>query len=216
MAKRISLIVMVLMVVSGCAFNQGIEGNLDGSTYTNDYFDLTFTIPQGWSTSTKQEVQRAVQAGAEILGSDNEDTGKKLEEVTADEKLTDLVMVRKYPKSCKAEFNTSFNLTASDVGAVGWVSSFFKKSPTIYLEGMSEQLARYGLNVKFTEPTERKIGKTRIASSDGMMEYNAKTIKYRYLLAIKRNHALTFTFCYIDDADLKIYESIIDSIEFKS
>lgn len=72
--KKISVVALVLALalLVGCGGASGTyePGTLEGDTYTNEYLGYSFTLPDGWTFATKEELNSYMDAGSEFLNDD--------------------------------------------------------------------------------------------------------------------------------------------------
>lgn len=72
--KKISVVALVLALalLVGCGGASGTyePGTLEGDTYTNEYLGYSFTLPDGWTFATKEELNNMMNAGSELLNDD--------------------------------------------------------------------------------------------------------------------------------------------------
>lgn len=73
--KKCSVIslVLVLALLAGCGGGGGsssgkyVPGTLDGDTYTNEYIGYSYTLPEGWSFASQEDLDEMMDAGGELL-----------------------------------------------------------------------------------------------------------------------------------------------------
>jgi len=73
--KKCSVIslVLVLALLAGCGGGSSgkyAPGTLDGNTYTNEYIGYSYTLPDGWSFATQEELDEMMDAGGDLLNED--------------------------------------------------------------------------------------------------------------------------------------------------
>jgi len=74
--KKCSVIslVLVLALLAGCggggSSGKYAPGTLNGDTYTNEYIGYSFTLPDGWSFATQEELDEMMDAGGDLLNED--------------------------------------------------------------------------------------------------------------------------------------------------
>ena len=152
MKKSIALILALCMVLSLAACGGSSNnapaaklnrGTINGDTYTNQYFDLSFKLPSGWTFYGDEDTAAM--------------SGLKPEDINADD-LTTLVDEKKQVMVCYAYSGTGTSvniLITSDMKAIVKYSDeeMFK----MVMEDMKAQFAEQGIELVHTEIQKAKL-----------------------------------------------------------
>lgn len=71
--KSIAFTAMVLVaaLLAGCSSASGyVPGVLNGDTYSNDYLNYSFTLPEGWSYATQDELDEMMADADDLISED--------------------------------------------------------------------------------------------------------------------------------------------------
>jgi hypothetical protein len=125
--KRAGLAVLVLLVLTLCLTPacsirlknrvSASNGTMKDGTYTNEFFGISFSIPDGWTVATNEEMDRITNMGSEVAAGNNEDLKKELERGNV--KVLDLLFAFRYPLNHTGSFNYNFMCMAEELGGLG-------------------------------------------------------------------------------------------------
>lgn len=148
--KKILAIVLVLVMVltTGCGASAKFEkGSIKDSVYTNETADLTFTLPEGWTFSSEEELKTLMDQAGEVVG---EDTAKAADITT----LYDCMAV-----SADQTANIIFMYENTALSGNADISA--KDYADAVIDGLLATSATTGLNYQVGEAGEIEIaGKT--------------------------------------------------------
>jgi hypothetical protein len=202
--------------LSGCTPAKPVTtGSFDGTAYANDYFGLTFRIPDGWSIATKDQMEEVFQVGAEMLGSDDKDAESKME--LAKQKTLYLTYAMKYPYGYTDGYNDNVNVMCENLNLA---ASLLIKTGADYIRAMEDQIngsdmASSGIAYTFGEITSCEINGTKFDTVDGTMDLSGFIIHQRMYCTLKNHYAILFAVSWMDDGSLEELQSIMDTVEFK-
>lgn len=66
-----AVLVLAAAILAGCSAKGGyVPGVLEGDTYTNSYLGYSFTLPEGWSFATQEELDEMMVGADELIKED--------------------------------------------------------------------------------------------------------------------------------------------------
>ena len=213
MKKRcyILLLAVVILLLSGCAANKNplTSGGFDGQNYTNNYFGLSFEIPQEWSVTGTTELAQAFGVEPELLGDISSDKDKldRLKKL----KVVPLAYVSRYEHNTSLEKNYNFSAIAQSIK-----ESELKVDKNMdYIETMVKQIADKKLNMTVVKKEDVKINSVDFAMMETEAKFETVTLKQRIYCTIQKGYVLSFTISYLDDDQLGELEAIVNTIAIK-
>lgn len=220
--RLLAVLVALLLLASlaGCAPAKSVStGAFDKNTYSNDFFNMTFQVPDGWSIASKEEMAQIFKVSEEMLGSDNKDAEKAMK--LAEQKTLYLAYASKHPKDYADGINANINLTCENLGIAGLVvkdSKDYAKAAQVQLAKAFEGSSDYSYS--FGDIKSKTINGVEFSALDATLSMPAGDgstfqLPQRLYCTIKNNYALLFTLTWDEDADGAELESIVDTIQFK-
>lgn len=215
--KKLSIVLAAIVLIAalaGCTPAKSITtGAFNGNAYANDFFGMTFKVPDGWTVASKEQMVDIFKAGQEMIGSNDKDAEKKME--LAKQKTLYFAYASKHPIDYAEGPNSNFNLVCENLGIAGLVVKTSKDYAEAAIEQIKKSTEGTDMSYTFGDITTQKIGGLDFAITDATLTYSGVEIKQRLVCTIKNNYALTFTLTWFDDAELPELQTIIDSIEIK-
>ena len=197
-------------VAVGTADSPDEKGRLEGSTYTNDYFGVSFNVPQGWVAQDAAMKQRILDTGKEIVVQGA--TEKKVAGIESSLKRTYfLLSVSKYDLSKPPPgFNAIIMCMAERVPTA------VIKTGEDYIVSMMRTTEGTASKIELNGPvrTER-VGGVPFAVADAKLTTPAATAAQKYYVMIKDGYAFMLGYTYLDEADAKAFADVIKSVKFK-
>jgi hypothetical protein len=186
------------------------RGRLEGGTYTNDFFGVSFNIPEGWVAQDAAMRQRILDTGKEIVGQGA--TESKAAGLEASLKRTYfLLSVSKYDLSKPPPgFNALIMCMAERV------PSAVIKTGDDYIASMVRMTSGTAAKIELNGPvrTER-VGGVPFAVADAKLTTPAAAAAQKYYVMIKDGYAFMLGYTYVDEADAKAFDDLIKSVKFK-
>jgi len=186
------------------------QGRLEGDTYSNDFFGLSFSVAPGWVAvdhTTRKSIQKE---GMEVIA-EGASEKKKAQLDAAMARVFVLLNVSKYDVNTpRPEFNALLSCIAERV-------------PTAVIKTGGDYIAASlrafnGMNAK-AEVVGRlrteTVGGLPFTVADIKVTAGPRVIAQRYHVRLVKGHALVFIFAYMDEEDLKAYNGMIRSVKFK-
>lgn len=186
------------------------RGRLEGGTYTNDFFGVSFNTPPGWVAQDAAMKQRILDTGKDIVGQGAPE--KKAEGIEASLKRTHfLLSVSKYDLSKPPpDFNALIMCMAERV------PSAVIRTGEDYIASMIAMTEGTAAKIELTGPvrTER-LGGVPFAAADAKLTTPAAVAAQKYYVMIKGGYAFMLGYTYVDEADAKAFADVIKSVKFK-
>ena len=186
------------------------RGRLEGGTYSNDFFGVSFTVPQGWVAQDPVMKQRILDTGKEIIGKNA--TDKKVAGIESSLKRTYfLLSVSKY------------DLSQPPPGLNAVIMCMAERVPTAVVKTGEDYIASM---IRVTEGTAAKIelnapvrterqGGVPFAVADAKLTTPSAVAAQKYYVMIKNGYAFLLGYTYVDEADAKAFADVIKSLKFK-
>jgi hypothetical protein len=182
-------------------------GMYDGQVYTNDFFGLSFRIPEGYTPLSKQQIMRVFKVAAEMVGN-----GDEMEQGLDEQKMFFLTMVVKDPDFATVD-NPNFNVICEN----------FELSGLQYDSLLEYAMAahEYSLEsnpyiVENGDITLTTINGVEFAVSDQTVCNQGITMYQRNCSTLKNGYAIVFTLTWFTDEELAELEKFTDTIKLVS
>lgn len=208
--RRIFLLLLLSsFLVSGCSIHfmdgSGSMGRMEGRTYINDYFELSFNIPEDWSIATEKEKYGILLSS---ISEDDEESKKQLDVMMT--KVLYLIYTSKYPLDFSCP-NPNFQCYAEKLESENTLSI---KSGRDYLKRTIEQMNESGSPYVFSNITSETLG--------GKLFYTVKIGAYtddtvyikKFYSAVIKGYAVNFMITYTDSDGFTELDNMIKSIRF--
>lgn len=214
--KRAKLLVVLAALVlvaalAGCTPAKPVStGAFAGSTYSNDYFNLTFKAPDGWTIATKEEIAQVFNAAIDEVGTTDKDTADKLK--LSQQKVLYLALVLKNPLTDTEENNPNFNVIAENLG----LNALSVSNSADYAKANLDAMKTASPNAVYGDVANVKLNGADFASVDSTTALSdGSNMMQRAYFAVKNGYGLVFTFTWFDDTDFSALQSLIDTISIK-
>lgn len=184
-------------------------GKVEHGIYHNDFFDLNIPLPDSFHIQSHEETNQLLNLGLESLGNSDEEFKKKL--VASSVKNAYLLTAFKYEIGTEeVDFNPSIIVVAENVQLVPGI-----KNGKEYLDHTQKLLQHTKLDYSFKSPiTEKKISNKTFGSMIGFLTIGGMTITQEYFTRVENGFALNIIISYLDEADKKELENVIQSITY--
>lgn len=186
------------------------RGRLEDGTYTNDYFGVSFNVPEGWVAQDAAMKQRILDTGKEIVGKDAPE--KQVAGIEASLKRTHfLLSVSKYDLNKPPPgFNALIMCMAERV------PSAVIRTGQDYIASMVRSTEGTAAKIELSAPprTER-VGGVPFTVANAKLTTPGAIAAQKYYVMIKDGYAFMLGYTYIDEADAKAFADVIKSVKFK-
>lgn len=207
------LLALCLLLTMGCskamenASKKAVSmGEMKDHTYTNDYFGITFSIPDDWKILSEEEIEKLKEASGEIVP--NEEAKEQMD--LAEVKTLDLVYAFKYELNYTDGINPNMSCVGENLGLAGFVV----KTPEDYLEQAQKLMMETGLPFELGEMTQETIGSKEFGVLESTIDMGI-VIHQKFYVTIIDGYALIFTLTYSSDEERDELLGIIDTITFE-
>lgn len=184
-------------------------GKYAGRTYTNDYFNLKVTVPEGWHIATQAEMDQHYKQGLEKFP-DQDPKSRNAQSAKA--RTMNLLIISKHKQGAdfRYEWNYVLGITTKRIADF----KIKMRSGHDFLLELKKQFKMIKLNATYGPiQSGYRIGKIPAyrmkVSIDNL---GLKGYQY-YYCAIVNDYALLANMTYVEDEELKELEAIFNSIE---
>ena len=213
--RAVTLVVsLCISVAAGCdSANKSPEekldlGTLSGPTYSNNYFGLTVTVPEGWAVQPHEAQQKIMKRGAEIMtgGDKNLQAAVKASET----KTVSLLVAFAHPMGAPVAFNPSIACVAERLDQLPGI-----KRGSDYLFHARKLLEAGQIRVTFPKDVwSERLGGREFDVMLLEMTVGATTIRQRYYVLVHKGYALGFvTSASTSDEEAKV-RRVMESVTF--
>src|ERR1051326_2301686 len=182
-------------------------GTITGTTYFNEYFGMSLSVPAGWNFYDAQGRQAIVDNGRHLLNAPD----KKLQEAMDAVQTLNLLTVSKLPQSQSGPDNALFacgaeRLTGTDI-----------RTGVDYLTAMKKL-------IQYATPPAPLVEEDVSTETAGGVEFGVLTLRYagpagairqKYWAVTKRGYALFCISTYTNDDDRQLMSKAMGTIKFQ-
>lgn len=182
--------------------------SVEDGVYTNEYFGLELTVPDGWRVADDESSKQLNRKSAEIMAGDSQDMKKLLRQ--AEGQTINLFTLGKLPQPGSAGGAVSI------VGAAEPVPAWLVKTGEEYLGQVRRLLERTAVKPEFEGPvTKENIGGVEFATMHLRMNYFGTYVTQKLSATIRKGHAVILTRAYVDEQGAQAVAEVIKTIKFK-
>lgn len=183
-------------------------GKVVGSTYSNEYFGLELTIPDGWRIADEAATRQIDEKGADLMAGDSEEKRKLLRDAVS--KNINLLTIGKMISTGDESESAVLIIGAEAVPA--WLV----KTPQEYTSQARRLLQSSAMPVKVEEGTRSKtIGGVEFAVLHVSIEQPGGLVKQHYYATLKKGYALFIISTFLSDRSAQPIEEVLKSVKFK-
>lgn len=205
------LAALCLAVLLGCGgkASDGIDfGSFQGSTYTNEYFAMSLTIPEGWSVQTHESLQQMAKVGGQVIAGDDQNLQASMR--AAELQTVNLFAAFERPVGTPVPYNPSIVAVAEHVSHMPGI-----KSGKDYLYHARQLLEAGQLKVTFLkEVPSVRLGGVEFHTMAVQLSMAGRTMTQQYYAAVMKGYALGFVISYVTDAQRTVMESALKTLTF--
>lgn len=186
------------------------KSRVEGDTFSNDFFGISFNVPKGWTVFGVAENKAIMDAGRQIV--EEGASEKKKAGIAAGMSRTGfLINAAKHPPgTADASFNALLLCMAERIPTA------VIKTGADYVSSMQRIFEGTQAKMEFTGPVRTKtVGVVAFTVADVKTTTGRGAAAQRYYVMISKGYALAIVYTYFDDADLKTFDEVIASIKFK-
>jgi len=210
-------LLFVTIYSSGCNNSRKIPKDFDygswiGSTYKNDFFGFSITVPKDWYIAEKEEMKAAIKEGLEELQNANLSNEKEMKRVTKIAEITtaNLFAVSRYSEEEaleKEEFNPNIMSLAEKLPA--------KVDRAQYVKITRQNLSKALPNFVVKSETTKMIGGLEFASLEIEFEMYGIPFYQEHLVSLKNGFAVLFGLTWVDDSDKEQLDAIMATLTWE-
>lgn len=211
--KRIAVILTALAIIAalaGCAPAKPVSsGAFDGVAYANDYFGLSFAVPDSWVIYSKQEMVNVLAVGTEQIGSEDKEAEKTMD--LGEQELLYLAYATNHAADYMDGNIIDFCVIAEKFNAAVKV---LVKNGKDYAELAIKNNKESNQDYNASEVTTETINGVEYGVFEVLSEMDGYEMRQRFYCTVKNGYALLFTMNYFEDAEMNELQPILDSISF--
>ena len=184
-------------------------GTLDGTKYTNEYFNFELNVPESWHIATEEEKAAITKAGQDAIAENNEKLGEQID--LSKEKTLNLMFAFRYPLTHQG-VNPSVLCMAENLGLLGSVTV---KSGKDYLAMTKTGMEQTGMPYTFGEVTTEKLGDKDFDTMEATIDAGEIKLTQKYYAAIFDGYALVFINTFSSEEEASETKGLLDTVSFK-
>jgi hypothetical protein len=182
-------------------------GSWVGSTYKNDFFGFSITIPENWYILEKEERKASMKAGAEELKNANIFDKDEMERVT---KITEITTANLfhvgYPAEEAMEEESNRNLILS----VEKVPEKINRAQ--YVKITRQNFTKLSPNLVIKSETNKTIATQEFASLEIEFEVYGIPVYQEHLICLKNGFAVFFVLTWLENSDKEQLDAIMATL----
>jgi hypothetical protein len=185
-------------------------GRLEDGRYVNDFFGLSFSIPQGWVVHGAAEKQVIMEHGRESVEA-NADAKRKAAIEASTARSAFLLSISKYPlEQPTTDFNAQFGLLAERIPTA------VIKTGSDYFDAMMRVAQGGATKLEPQGPARsERIGGVTFSVMDAKVTSPWGAAAEKLYVTIRDGYAILFYYAYVDEGDVKTFDEIMKSVAFK-
>ena len=217
----IAIIVFLIAIifVPGCnkANSRKIPKDFDygtwtGTTYRNDFFGFSITIPEGWHVTGSDGMKTAIHEAQDLLGDAiNQSEMEKMVKIS-DITTANLFLVSRYSDEQAMEleaFNPNIGLFAENLGEAGKRIDQAK-----YVSLFRQNLTKAIPGIVFKSETNKTIGGLEFTSVQTQFTIQEILISQEHLVCLKNGFAITFVLSTLEESEKSLLDDIIATLKW--
>ena len=186
-------------------------GTWTGSTYKNDFFGFSITMPENWHIANKEEVKALMQEGqeAEFFNKDEVKKITKKAEITT----ANLFFASRYTTEQSIEeevFNPNINLVVENLASAG-----NKIDRAKYVKIFRQNITKMAPGSQIKSETTKTLGGKEFTSL--LLEINTEefTFYIESLVCLEKNFAFAFALIWFDDEEKEQLDAIMATLKWE-
>jgi hypothetical protein len=199
---------LLLAAPDALAQNAGRQfnvGTLNGTTYTNSYFGMTFKFPAAWKPLADQKKKELADTGAKQLGKNIDAETQRAAEEALRTTTFNLLTIIKYGPTQQPEANI--------VVAAERLPQTMESSA--YLTILHDLTKKDRSVVDLSDVTSETISKRSYATFLQKVNNNGTMVQQKYIAYVDGGYALAFIMTFTNDSQRTEMTRILESIQFR-
>ena len=215
----IAMLLIAVVSLTGCNKSRKIPnaiptnfdyGSWIGSTYRNDFFGFSITVPNDWHIAGKEDMKAMIQDAQDmdIWNKDELERQKKI----AGETTANLFFVARFTDEEAMEkevFNPNINLTVENVSLPGK-----QIDQASYVNILRQNLSKALPGLVIKSQTNKTIGSQEFTSLQLQFSIEDVFIFQESLICMKNGYAMLFVMTNIDDSEKQQLDDIMATLKW--
>ena len=202
--------ILLLLFLYSCSFeNEFNTGEVKNGVYSNDFFNIEFTLPNGWSSGTRDEVNLFLESSAESMSKLDDSLAAVID--TNDFSEAILFIMTKHPEIKEGE-NRSVGIPSSLILSSEMVqkNSQLSTSEDYLVNLKKEYQAINQIKMRFDEDyTDVAIGSKNFKVLKGRASLGFIELNQEYWCVIEKGYALVVILTYANPFDrIEMYKAL--------
>ena len=184
-------------------------GFSERNTYTNDYFGINITIPEGWTVQSREENSMLENLGRQNSGQ----TGGTQPASTSIEELQViyLLVALQLEPGTAVDYNPGIQIIANNL-----TKSDTAVSATQYIKALAEQFGRFpNFTLNDAGISDTTLSGKTLAFMKAETKIGEVAVKQTYFATIIKNYAVQFTISYTNKQEKEALLKILDTLDFE-
>ena len=201
LAFTVVAILFAVVTMPGCNKSRKIPKDFDygswtGSTYRNDFFGFSITVPEDWHIAGKEEMKAL------------------LEDAEADASTAGLFYTARYSaddfmKNENEDFNPNIVLIVENLSLPGRKIDT-TKYVSLYRKNLSPAMPGHAIQSE----TNKTIGGQEFTSLQSQSNFEGIHISQEHLICVKNNYAVIFVLTTLDDSEKPQLDDIMATLKW--
>jgi hypothetical protein len=205
-------IIVLAMLLAGCGKKASDEidfGTFNNSTYKNNYFGLSVTIPSDWSIQDQDAQRRLMKLGGKLISGDDKNLQAVLK--ASELQVVNLFGVFKYAQGSPVTFNPSILSLAENVHQLPGI-----KRGKDYHFHARKVLESGQMQISFPKDIyTQQLGGVDFDVMETEMSVRGMVIKQKYYATIMKGYALCFIQSFTTNEEEASLQKVLDTVTFK-
>lgn len=211
---RLLSCLLLTFLIANCT-SPGKPKNFDyGKTvdnvYTNNFFDLEVTLPEGWSVQSQAQTEELAKIGQDMIAGEDSDFRAAI--LASEINIANLLSVFQFELGTPVAYNPCFALVAENVSS-GENIREGKDYLTEARNFLNQSQVKYNhIDEIFTKEI---INGTTFYIMDCNIDYMGNRINQRYYSTVKNGFALNAIISFIDEEQRAALEATVGTMKIK-
>lgn len=186
-------------------------GKLEGGAYSNDFFGFSMALPEGWFVLDADDKKKMVDKGRQVVEEGVTEKKKALLEASLARTSILLSTAKHKPGTPLPNPNAMFVCVAERIPA-----DLIKTGADYLSRGQYSSGGTAGMKKEPIGPVRaEKVGGVEFAVVELKLSLGSAVMMRRQYVRIMKGYALSLTYMYVDEADLKTLDELLGTVKFK-
>lgn len=215
MKTSFKLLTLFLAVTLVACNNKPIEeiegfdyGTVKDNEYTNKFFNIKVSVPQGWKVQSQEQNKALMAEGAEMAAGDNAGLKKALK--ASEVNSASLLTVFQFDVASTQGYNPNFLMVADNLAKAPMI-----KTAKDYLDQTKTLMKSSQMPIKTMSDSyeKRTVNGIDFTTMDITMDINGTEVYQKYMCTVKDGFAIGFIYSYVDQNQKSALEKVVSSID---